>query len=151
MRTPAGLRNEARRSHRALLVFALVFGWAASAAAPAHAGEVPDHLACRELGGSDLARARVTVQSGIDGAGERACKLKKAAYLCSPAARISTVPFPPLDVVDGAELPGDFLCYRTRCRNDTGPRLVTDAFGERTVKLKRSRLVCVPASLGDHL
>jgi hypothetical protein len=151
MRSTVGLRSEASLPTRALFCFVLALGWVCIGSPPADAGEVPDHLACRQLSDSELARARVTLQSTLEGAAERSCKLSKAAFLCSPAARISTVPTPPLDLVDAAELPGEFLCYRSRCRNQARDELVTDAFGERTVKIGRSSLVCIPASLGDHL
>ena len=130
-----------------ILTAAVVFSVTAGVSS-AFAGEILDHLACRKLGGGEASKVKVAV----DGRGGRSCTLKKAALLCSPAARISTVPTPPLDVIDGAELPGDFVCYRARCRGDAVQQPgVADAFGERTVALGRSSLVCVPALLGDDL
>ena len=136
---------------RIVVSCAIVLGLVGAAPMLGAAGEIPDHLACRELDDAAAARAKIRLDSRLDSAGERSCKLTKTAMLCSPAARISTVPMPPLDVIDGAELPGDFVCYRARCRSGAGEKPVADAFGERIVKLRRSSLVCVPASLGDHL
>jgi len=139
------------RSVRIVVSCAMVLGVVGASPVIGVTGEIPDHLACHELDDAVAARAKIRLDSRLDTAGERSCKLTKTAMLCSPAARISTVPVPPLDVVDGAELPGDFVCYRARCRSGAGEKPVADAFGERNVKLRRSSLVCVPASLGDHL
>lgn len=129
----------------------VVLGLVLAVSSSAGAGEIADHLACRKLGGGEAAKAEVALDSRVDALGERPCTLKRAVLLCSPTARISTVPTPPLDVIDAAELPGDFLCYRSRCRGAGGEQPVADAFGERTVALQRSSLVCVPALLGDDL
>jgi len=139
------------RSVRIVVSCAIVLGVVGAAPTLAAAGEIPDHLACRKIDDAVAARAKIRLDSRLDTSGERSCKLMKTALLCSPAARISTVPVPPLDLVDGAELPGDFVCYRARCRGERGEKPVADAFGERNLKLRRSSLVCVPASLGDHL
>ena len=101
-----------------------------------------DHLACFKV--TDT-QAKGKYVADIAGLGrESRCVVKLPAKLmCVPTAAPELSPTPP-GAAPGRST-GAFLCYKIRCRTGAlAPLAVTDQFGRRTVKPRRSRLLCAP-------
>ena len=101
-----------------------------------------DHLECFKIRDS-MHRARYTTQ--LDGvAPPHGCVVRAPAKLmCLPTAQPELVPSPP--GAPAGRSTGGFLCYKIRCRRGSTSALnVSDRFGVRVVRPRRSRLLCAP-------
>jgi hypothetical protein len=126
------------RLHVLLLVVAT------SLVQPAAWGQVPDHLKCYDLRED---QAKVTFTADLGGlTPEPGCRIKTPARrLCVQTATTNVAPVPP-GAVAGPEA-GTFLCYSLSCPRDSiAPIEVRDQFARRTVRPRRARMLCAPAS-----
>ena len=101
-----------------------------------------DHLECFKVRDSER-KARYTARLQ-NLAPPHGCVVKLPAKLmCVPTAATELSPTPP-GAAPGRST-GAFLCYKIRCRSGAvAPLAVTDQFGRRIVKPRRSRLLCAP-------
>ena len=101
-----------------------------------------DHLECFKVRDSER-KARYTTQLQ-NLAPPRGCVVKLPAKLmCVPTISPQLSPTPP-GAAPGRSA-GAFLCYKVRCKRGAVAALaVTDQFGRRIVKPRRSRLLCAP-------
>src|SRR5215813_3371808 len=108
----------------------------------ASAGAQTDHLECFKVKDSSRKARYVTSLVGL--APAAGCVIKVPARLmCVAAAQPAMTPTPP-GTTAGADA-GAFLCYKVRCRrNALAATTVTDEFGQRLVRPRRSRLLCAP-------
>ena len=111
-------------------------------AAAAHAQT--DHLECFKVKDSNHKAAYTTRVGGL--APAQGCVIRVPAQLmCVPTAQPQMSPYPP-GAPGGADA-GAFLCYNVRCRrNALVATTVTDEFGQRLVRPRRSRLLCAPVT-----
>lgn len=104
-----------------------------------------DHLDCRRVRdglGRDHVRAEMLARDPILTPRGRCTLTLPARYLCTASAVVGFDPPPPGGAA-GPDAHG-FVCYRARCRHDRPQVDVRDAFGDRTVAVKGTRLVCLP-------
>ena len=101
-----------------------------------------DHLECFKVRDSER-KARYTAKLQ-NLATPHGCVVKLPAKLmCVPTVSPQLSPTPP-GAAPGRNT-GAFLCYKLRCRAGAlAPLAVTDQFGRRIVKPRRSRLLCAP-------
>ena len=59
--------------------------------------------------------------------------------------RTGIAPKAEFDFVEGDDVAGDFVCYKTKCRKRPDANVATDAFGTREIRRLQSRTLCVPA------
>lgn len=125
---------------------------AALAAAPAKAQPF-DHLQCwkvkassRLRGSIDTAALESQLPNGAD------CRIRGPVLFCAPVRTPSvSVEPPPPGAPDGPE-ERDHLCYKVRCKLPGKPETTkTDAFGTFGLKLRKSKLLCVPAIEGGPI
>jgi hypothetical protein len=102
-----------------------------------------DHLQCFKVKDSNRRTRYTTGIAGI--APGQGCVIKvPAKLLCVATSEPQVAPAPPGGKTSGGNASA-FLCYKTRCRQNTLPQItVADEFGRRLVKPKRSRLLCTP-------
>ncbi len=106
--------------------------------------ETNDHLKCRRIEGADKLNTKVKIDALEDRFDMRRCKVKRARALCSPGARTGIDPKPEFAFVEGDEIAGDYVCYKTKCRKRPDADIATDAFGARRIGKLDSKLLCVP-------
>jgi hypothetical protein len=101
-----------------------------------------DHLECFKVRDSERKARYTTRLQNL--APPHGCVVKLPAKLmCVPTAAPELSPTPPGAAAGRST--GAFLCYKIRCRTGAlAPLAVTDQFGHRTVKPRRSRLLCAP-------
>ena len=101
-----------------------------------------DHLECFKVRDSERKARYTTRLQNL--APPHGCVVKLPAKLmCVPTAAPELSPTPP-GAAPGRST-GAFLCYKIRCRTGAvAPLAVTDQFGRRIVKPRRSRLLCAP-------
>ena len=102
-----------------------------------------DHLQCFKVKDTNRKTRYTTGIGGI--APGQGCVVKvPAKLLCVATTEPQVAPAPPGPKTSGGNSSA-FLCYKTRCRQNTLPQVtVADEFGRRLVKPKRSRLLCTP-------
>ena len=117
----------------------------ATAALAASAHAQTDHLQCFKVKDTSHKASYTTAVGGV--APAQGCAIKvPAKIMCVPTAAPQTSPTPPIRTRNAANASA-FLCYKVRCRrNVLGAITVTDEFGKRIVKARRSRLLCTPLS-----
>lgn len=120
------------------LVAMLVGGLLATSAAAQ-----TDHLQCFKVKDTNHKTRYTTGIGGI--APGQGCVVKvPAKLLCVATTEPQVAPAPPGPKTSGGNASA-FLCYKTRCRQNTLPQVtVADEFGRRLVRPKRSRLLCTP-------
>ena len=104
-----------------------------------------DHLQCFKVKDTNRKTRYTTGIGGI--APGQGCVIKvPAKLLCVATTEPQVAPAPP-GPKTSAGTSSAFLCYKTRCRQNTLPQVtVADEFGRRLVRPKRSRLLCTPLS-----
>ena len=106
--------------------------------------DVKDHLKCRGIEAGTKIKTKVEIEGLDERFDARRCRLHRARLLCSAAARTGMDPSPELEFVDGDELPGDYVCYKSKCKTRPQANRATDAFGSRRIGKLQSKLLCVP-------
>jgi hypothetical protein len=105
-------------------------------------GAVPDNLACYKIKDS---QAKATYTANVSGLVVQAgCTIKvPAATTCVPASKTNVTPTPPGG--GGVGRPNGFTCYKVKCpKTRFTPVTVRDQFGRRSVKPRKTQLVCAP-------
>ena len=100
-----------------------------------------DHLECFKVKDSER---KATFRAQVNGLAPHGCKIKlPAKVMCVPTLRPEMSPSP--GASPAGQNAGAFLCYQLRCRkNAVAPLSVSDEFGRRLVRPRRSRLLCAP-------
>jgi hypothetical protein len=109
-----------------------------------------DHLDCRRVrdpGPRRRVRAELLARDASLAAPADCTLILPARYLCTAAEVLAFHP-EPAGLAEGPEAQG-YLCYRARCAHDGQEVAVRDAFGDRTVVVRGTSLVCAPLGLPD--
>src|SRR5262245_57866171 len=111
------------------------------AAAPVRAQGTLDNLSCFLVRDS---LPRGSVRAVLNGLGGQPCRIKMPArFACIASDGTTVTPAPPQPSPAGVS--SSFLCYFARCAPPRPPSTtVEDAFGQRPVRFRATRWVCLP-------
>src|SRR5262245_41801878 len=111
------------------------------AAAPVRAQGTLDNLSCFLVRDS---LPRGSVRAVLNGLGGQPCRIKMPArFACIASDGTTVTPAPPQP--SAGSVSSSFLCYFARCAPPRPPATtVADAFGQRPVRFRATRWVCLP-------